>query len=77
MDLQFCVVHSQESAGKLKVVSFLQDYQGGRDFNSLKKFAEENLGPFLGLHSTRRIPKVRKVLEEQLRPGGAIEPVDL
>lgn len=26
----------------------LQDYQGGRDFNSLKKFAEENLGPLLG-----------------------------
>jgi len=23
----------------------LQDYQGGRDFNSLKKFAEENLKP--------------------------------
>mmetsp|Transcript_38518 Transcript_38518/g.60705 ORF Transcript_38518/g.60705 Transcript_38518/m.60705 type:complete len:183 (+) Transcript_38518:51-599(+) len=26
----------------------LQDYQGGRDFNSLKKFAEENLGPTCG-----------------------------
>merc|ERR1711924_170527 len=25
----------------------LQDYSGGRDFDSLKKFAEENLGPQL------------------------------
>ncbi|CAJ1413208.1 unnamed protein product, partial [Effrenium voratum] len=24
------------------------DYQGGRDFDSLKKFAEENLGPTCG-----------------------------
>merc|ERR1712032_770226 len=28
--------------------SDLQDYQGGRDFDSLKKFAEENLGPQCG-----------------------------
>merc|ERR1711920_402871 len=26
----------------------LQDYNGGRDFDSLKKFAEENLGPQCG-----------------------------
>jgi len=26
----------------------LQDYRGGRDFDSLKKFADENLGPFCG-----------------------------
>ena len=26
----------------------LKDYQGGRDFDSLKKFAEENLGPQCG-----------------------------
>lgn len=26
----------------------LKDYQGGRDFDSLKKFAEENLGPTCG-----------------------------
>jgi hypothetical protein len=26
----------------------LQDYKGGRDFSSLKKFAEENLGPTCG-----------------------------
>ena len=26
----------------------LKDYQGGRDFDSLKKFAEENLGPSCG-----------------------------
>eukprot|EP00930_Biecheleria_cincta_P020694 TRINITY_DN154_c1_g1_i1.p1 TRINITY_DN154_c1_g1~~TRINITY_DN154_c1_g1_i1.p1 ORF type:complete len:128 (-),score=31.46 TRINITY_DN154_c1_g1_i1:325-708(-) len=26
----------------------LKDYQGGRDFASLKKFAEENLGPTCG-----------------------------
>jgi len=28
--------------------SDLQDYKGGRDFDSLKKFAEENLGPTCG-----------------------------
>merc|ERR1711869_158836 len=26
----------------------LEDYKGGRDFDSLKKFAEENLGPTCG-----------------------------
>merc|ERR1719337_128279 len=26
----------------------LEDYKGGRDFDSLKKFAEENLGPSCG-----------------------------
>merc|ERR1739848_641818 len=26
----------------------LQDYKGGRDFDALKKFAEENLGPTCG-----------------------------
>merc|ERR1711990_16499 len=26
----------------------LKDYQGGRDFDSLKKFADENLGPSCG-----------------------------
>jgi hypothetical protein len=26
----------------------LEDYKGGRDFDSLKKFAEENLGPVCG-----------------------------
>ncbi|CAK9041046.1 unnamed protein product [Durusdinium trenchii] len=26
----------------------LKDYSGGRDFNALKKFAEENLGPTCG-----------------------------
>merc|ERR1719272_2646994 len=26
----------------------LQDYQGGRDLDALKKFAEENLGPTCG-----------------------------
>jgi len=29
-------------------VSDLKDYQGGRDFDSLKKFADENLGPQCG-----------------------------
>jgi len=28
--------------------SNLEDYKGGRDFDSLKKFAEENLGPVCG-----------------------------
>ena len=47
-------------------MSFLQDYQGGRDFNSLKKFAEENLGPFLGLNEKDR--------EGQKRVGRALAP---
>ena len=54
-------------------MSFLQDYQGGRDFNSLKKFAEENLGPFLGLNE-KDPAGIRKVWEEHLRPWGAVEP---
>jgi len=29
-------------------VGDLQDYQGGRSFDDLKKFAEENLGPTCG-----------------------------
>merc|ERR1712087_386566 len=29
-------------------VSDLQDYKGGRSFDDLKKFAEENLGPSCG-----------------------------
>ena len=28
--------------------SALEDYEGGRDFDSLKKFADENLGPSCG-----------------------------
>ena len=29
----------------------LQDYQGGRDLDSLKKFASENLGPVCGINN--------------------------
>lgn len=34
--------------GKADNLEELQDYDGGRDFDSLKKFAEENLGPVCG-----------------------------
>ena len=57
-------------------MSFLQDYQGGRDFNSLKKFEQKRTWDRF-LDSTRRIEKVRNVWEEHLRPGGAIECIGL
>merc|ERR1711957_772329 len=34
--------------GKYGDPNDLQDYKGGRDFDALKKFAEENLGPTCG-----------------------------
>eukprot|EP00442_Polarella_glacialis_P059360 CAMPEP_0115081992 /NCGR_PEP_ID=MMETSP0227-20121206/19624_1 /TAXON_ID=89957 /ORGANISM="Polarella glacialis, Strain CCMP 1383" /LENGTH=135 /DNA_ID=CAMNT_0002469973 /DNA_START=14 /DNA_END=421 /DNA_ORIENTATION=+ len=50
-----CTAGGQELCGTLGVKGYptikhgepsdLQDYQGGRDFDSLKKFASENLGP--------------------------------
>ena len=50
-------------------MSLLQDYQGGRDFNYLKKFAEENLGPFLGLNEKDREGKKR--VGRALAPRGS------
>mmetsp|Transcript_89416 Transcript_89416/g.251816 ORF Transcript_89416/g.251816 Transcript_89416/m.251816 type:complete len:212 (+) Transcript_89416:237-872(+) len=46
----------------------LQDYSGERDFESLKKFAEENLGPICGPESMDACDDVeRPLLEEFLK----------
>jgi len=45
----------------------LKDYQGGRDFDSLKKFADENLGPQCGPDNMDLCSdKIKKKLEGYL-----------
>jgi hypothetical protein len=45
-----CETHGVQGFPSIKYgdVGDLQDYKGGRDFDGLKKFAEENLGPTCG-----------------------------
>merc|ERR1711862_337774 len=45
-----CETHGIEGFPTIKYgdPSDLKDYEGGRDFDSLKKFASENLGPQCG-----------------------------
>merc|ERR1711935_85720 len=53
-----CTAGGKELCNKLGVRGYptikhgdpnnLEDYKGGRDFDSLKKFADENLGPSCG-----------------------------
>jgi len=43
----------------------LEDYKGGRDFDSLKKFAEENLGPTCGPANLDLCSAENKALIEQ------------
>jgi len=45
-----CQKHGVEGYPTIKYgdAGDLKDYQGGRDFDSLKKFADENLGPSCG-----------------------------
>jgi len=53
-----CTADGKETCQKYEVKGYptikygdagdLKDYQGGRDFASLKKFADENLGPSCG-----------------------------
>ena len=45
-----CETHGVQGFPTIKYgdVGDLQDYKGGRDFEGLKKFAEENLGPTCG-----------------------------
>jgi hypothetical protein len=46
----------------------LQDYQGGRDFEALKKFADENLGPSCGVeHLDLCSDDIRKKIEEYVK----------
>jgi len=40
----------------------LEDYKGGRDFDSLKKFAEENLGPTCGPANLDLCDEAKKAL---------------
>merc|ERR1712039_628745 len=53
-------------------VSDLQDYQGGRSFDDLKKFAEENLGPSCGptnldlCSAEVKIRNAQKILKEEV-----------
>mmetsp|Transcript_116733 Transcript_116733/g.164087 ORF Transcript_116733/g.164087 Transcript_116733/m.164087 type:complete len:128 (-) Transcript_116733:97-480(-) len=45
----------------------LKDYQGGRDFDTLKKFAEENLGPTCGpANMDLCSPEMKKKIEGYL-----------
>merc|ERR1719440_326409 len=45
----------------------LKDYQGGRDFESLKKFADENLGPQCGPDNMDLCSdKIKKKLQDYL-----------
>merc|ERR1712113_902166 len=45
----------------------MQDYNGGRDFASLKKFAEENLGPTCGPDNVDLCDDENKALIEKLQ----------
>lgn len=47
---ELCEKHGVKGYPTIKYgdVSDLQDYNGGRSFDDLKKFAEENLGPSCG-----------------------------
>merc|ERR1712187_705354 len=45
----------------------LKDYDGGRDFNSLKKFAEENLGPTCGPDNMDLCDEENKAFIEKLQ----------
>jgi len=49
----------------------LEDYQGGRDFDALKKFAEENLGPSCGPSNIDLCDDDQKALIEKLQAMSA------
>lgn len=55
---------------KYGTVGSLKDYQGGRDFDSLKKFADSNLGPQCGPDSLDACSKEdKKKYEEYMKLG--------
>jgi len=51
----------------------LEDYKGGRDFDSLKKFAEENLGPTCGPANLDLCDDAKKALIEKFTKMSATE----
>jgi len=51
----------------------LEDYKGGRDFDSLKKFAEENLGPTCGPANLDLCDADKKAQIEKLSKMSATE----
>jgi len=51
----------------------LEDYKGGRDFDSLKKFAEENLGPTCGPANLDLCDAEKKALIEKFTKMSATE----
>jgi len=52
----------------------LEDYKGGRDFDSLKKFAEENLGPTCGPANLDLCDDAKKAQIEEFQK---LSPADL
>jgi len=54
----------------------LEDYKGGRDFDSLKKFAEENLGPSCGPANLDLCDDEKKTLIEKFSKMAAAELAD-
>jgi hypothetical protein len=51
----------------------LEDYQGGRDFDSLKKFADDNLGPTCGPNNIDLCDDEQKAEIEKLQAMSADE----
>lgn len=51
----------------------LEDYKGGRDFDSLKKFAEDNLGPQCGPANMDLCDADKKALIEKFQKMSATE----
>jgi len=51
----------------------LEDYKGGRDFDSLKKFAEENLGPTCGPANLDLCDDEKKALIEKFSKMSAAD----
>jgi len=65
-----CETHGVQGFPTIKYgdPSDLQDYQGGRDFESLKKFADENLGPSCGPANLDLCSdEIRKKIEDYLK----------
>merc|ERR1711866_1614 len=51
----------------------LEDYKGGRDFDALKKFAEENLGPQCGPANMDLCDAEKKALIEKFQAMSATD----
>merc|ERR1712176_909159 len=49
----------------------LEDYKGGRDYNALKKFADENLGPSCGPNNIDLCDAEKKALVQKFQAMAA------